>query len=535
VRFPISCRKGVLALPPSRLLLCAFTILLLLAALGCGSSSAPAVPYVSAVVATPNPLVAQYSVRQFHPGFTVWVEFGTDTNYGRQTSVISDAVNVTGGSMVNVLVAGMKAETTYHMRAHIDGPGGSFVDQDHTFTTGAIPSNLALPQFTVTRPTANIAGGAAPAPGVEVLSLVNTPTGGVQGVSTDLDGNVIWYCTGEAIPLKPLPNGHFMFMRGNALEEVDLACNSIRRVTKDQVDQSLQAHGYDWPPLDAFHHDMLALPNGHWIGLAQVTKSVTATSGTLDVQGDVLVDIDPTGDVAWAWSSFDPCTPTHPTCLDINRAIFGLPDWTHSNALVYTQDGNLLLSMRGQSWILKIDYANGAGTGNILWRLGNAGDFAIASGDPSQWFYGQHYPKVLSVNGSKSTLSVFDNGNFRIDSSNVACGSSTTAPPCYTRALILQIDEATKIASESWEYRPGFFSYWGGAVTALDNGNVEFDMSEPYNSFDSTGPFNSLQSLIMEVTQTSSPEVVWEMNVTGEHAYRGFRIPSLYPGVTWQK
>jgi hypothetical protein len=26
---------------------------------------------------------------------------------------------------------------------------------------------------------------------------------------------------------------------------------------------------------------------------------------------------------------------------------------------------------------------------------------------------------------------------------------------------------------------------------------------------------------------------VWQMNITGQLAYRGFRIPSLYPGVVW--
>ena len=64
---------------------------------------------------------------------------------------------------------------------------------------------------------------------------------------------------------------------------------------------------------------------------------------------------------------------------------------------------------------------------------------------------------------------------------------------------------------------------------------MEFDSSEPYNQFDSTGPFNPLESLITEVTQKSTPEVLWQMTVTGENAYRGFRIPSLYPGITWQK
>jgi arylsulfate sulfotransferase len=507
-----------------QLVCCSVIGILLAVCTGCATSSFT--PFGTSVTPTAHPLVAQYGITHFHQGFTAWVEFGTDTHYGRQTSVVSETVDTAGSVHMNILVAGMLQETTYHMRAHVDSPSGPWVDEDHTFTTGTIPSSSPLPQFTVTRPTsqANAISG-----GVEVLSLVNTPTAGLQGVATDLDGNVIWYCPGEAIPLKPMDNGHFIFMRGNALEEVDLTCQSIRRVSLDQLNASLQAHGYSWPPLDALHHDMLVLPNGHWIGLAQITKSVTANGyGTIDVAGDVVLDIDPTGDVVWAWSSFD-----H---LDINRHIFGLPDWTHSNALVYTADGNLLLSMRGQCWILKLDYANGKGSGNILWRLGNQGDFAITDGDPGQWFYAQHNPSILTVNGLVSTLSVFDNGNFRMDSSGVTCGYSSSAPPCYTRAAIFQIDESTtpRTAKVQWQYLPGFFSLWGGSVTVLRNGNVEFDSSQPSNVSDSTGLFNPVVSLITEVTRTS-PEIVWQMTVTGEYAYRGFRIPSLYPGVTWQK
>ena len=114
------------------------------------------------------------------------------------------------------------------MRAHVDSPTGSWVDQDHTFTTGVIDSSVVLPQMTVTRPTSP---AGAQSGGVEMLSLVNTGTTGLQGIVTDLDGNVIWYCGGEAIPLKPMDNGHFLFMRGNGLEEVDLACNTVRLVT----------------------------------------------------------------------------------------------------------------------------------------------------------------------------------------------------------------------------------------------------------------------------------------------------------------
>jgi arylsulfate sulfotransferase len=503
----------------SRGALCSSAVILLtLVSLGCGAGNST--PPVATVTPTANPLVAQYNINHFHPGLTAWVEFGTTTTYGRQTSVMTDSVSVPGGQRLKILVAGMLPQTTYHMRAHVDWVGGSWVDQDQMFTTGAIPAAQPIPQFQATRPTSTFAT-VSPSGGVELLSLVNGPTGALQGVATDLQGNVIWYCPGEAIPLKPLPNGDYFFMRGYGLEEVDLACNRVRYVSLAQMNQSLQAHGYSLPPVTSLHHDMLALPNGHWIALGQITESVTPDgSSAQDVQGDVLLDVDPTGNVVWAWSAFD-----H---LDINRALFGLPDWTHSNALVYTADSNLLLSMRNQSWILKIDYENGAGSGNILWRLGEDGDFTLLGGDPSQWFYAQHYPSILNVNGSQATMAIYDDGDLRIASDGTPC--EPPVPPvtnCYTRATIFQIDESTMLASLQWAYSPGFFSFYGGSIDVLSNGDVEFNSSAAF------GFTNS--SEVIEVTQTDSPQVVWQMVVTGAEAYRGFRIPSLYPGVTWQQ
>ncbi|MGA8344055.1 MAG: aryl-sulfate sulfotransferase [Candidatus Sulfotelmatobacter sp.] len=445
---------------------------------------------------------------------------------------MTDSVTVPGGQVLNILVAGMLPQTTYHMRAHVTWLGGSWVDQDQTFTTGTLlgtqmptaSSSAQFPGISVTLPTP----GLTPSPGVELLSL----TSAVQAVAVDLQGNVIWYCPGNAEPVKPTQNGHFIIVRPTDLQEVDLACNVIRDVSYTRVNQSLQANGYDFtipPPLglnggNPFHHDVLVLPNGDWIGRCEIAKSFTdlpGYPGTTQVVGDAVVDIDPNGNVVWAWSSFD-----H---LDVNRyPYFGLPDWTHSNALVYTADGNLLVSMRNQSWILKLDYANGTGSGNVLWRLGEDGDFTLSSGDSSDWFYGQHYSNVLSVNGSQTTLAVYDDGNARVASNGSSCPPAPPAPTCYSRATIFQIDESTNLASLQWQDLPGFFSFWGGSIDVLSNGDVEFD---------STAPSNFAGSQIMEVTQTDSPQVVWQMNITGEGvgAYRGYRIPSLYPGVTWQQ
>lgn len=448
---------------------------------------------------------------------TAWVEFGTDTSYGRQTSVTTASGATEFGENISILVAGMKPQTTYHMRAHVTTLSGLWVDDDHTFTTGELPTSLAPPGIAVILPTPNL----SPSPGVELLSLV--PPAGSQMLSslvTDLQGNIIWYYPQRGSPVKFMQNGHFILNLFLDLREVDLAGNTIRDVSISQVNQSLQKNGYSFT-IGSFSHDVLTLPNGHWITIGQISKDFTdlpGYPGTTSVLGDSIIDIDPKGNVAWGWSAFD--------YLDINRHLQGLPDWTHSNALVYTPDGNLLISMRHQSWILDIDYENGTGSGAVLWKLGEDGDFTLSGGESSQWFYGQHYPNLLTTDGRQMTLAVYDDGNFRIDSGGIACGSSTSAPACYSRAVIFQIDQSTNTANPSWVYSPGYYSFWGGSIGMLSNGDIEFDSSEPF-------PATPVASQITEVTQTSNPQVVWQMTITGENAYRGDRIPSLYPGITW--
>jgi len=221
----------------------------------------------------------------------------------------------------------------------------------------------------------------------------------------------------------------------------------------------------------------------------------------------------------------------------VNRHLNGLPDWTHSNAVVYSpEDGNLLLSMRHQSWVLKIDCNNGSGTGNILWKLGYQGDFALSPiDDPSLWFSFQHFPSIISQTGPQTTLAIWDNGNARVmDTSGTLChnGAAPGTPnACYSRAVIFQVDESTRVASIEWQDLPGNLSIFGGNINQLGNGNVEFDMNAP-----GCPPGANVASEVQEVTQSSSPQIVWKMDISPVpvYAYRAYRVPSLYPGVMWK-
>jgi hypothetical protein len=65
---------------------------------------------------------------------------------------MTNSVTAPVGQALNILVAGMKPQTTYHMRAHVDWAGGSWVDQDQTFTTGALPTSPQAPALSVVAP-----------------------------------------------------------------------------------------------------------------------------------------------------------------------------------------------------------------------------------------------------------------------------------------------------------------------------------------------------------------------------------------------
>lgn len=494
--------------------LCSCSMLcLIVCTAGCGNQSSP----VSKVSPTANPQVALYSVSTGEAA-NVLVQFGLDSNYGLTTWTQPSPA----GGVANLFVAGMKANTPYHMRAVVQfSDGTQFVDTDHLFTTGPVDPKQA-PTITATTST-----GTTPQSGVELLDLVS---GNSRPTITDLSGNVLW--TYDAVPngtvpnpAKLLPNGHFLinFSEGtldgvnSVIQEVDLTGKMIWQMTAADLNTSLAVATCAGCNITVVgtHHDFVLLPNGHLIVIAATQKDVSGTT----VTGDVIIDLDPNHKPVWLWNEFD-----H---LDVNRRPMGFPDWTHTNAVLYSPgDGNLIVSVRHQNWLVKVDYANGKGAGDILWRLGYQGDFALVGGtDPTDWFYAQHGPSFATSNTTgQFSLILFDNGDDRVFPPGVSCGTSG-APPCpYSTVSLLQMDEAAKTATLAFYPTAPTYSFFGGNAAVLKNGNVEFCEA-------AGGPGTA--GVIYEVTQDSSAQKVWQMQVTGQYVYRGQRLPSLYPGVQW--
>lgn len=482
---------------------------------GTSSSRAHTVLPVGVVLSTDNPQVAKYSFTS-PVDASVTIEFGLDTGYGLRTW----SLRTPPGGQVDVLVAGMRAFTTYHLRAIVELPDGvTHLDADHTFTTGGLPPDQ-IPSMTVTR-----SSSLTPQPGVQLLDLLRT-----RPVVTDLDGNIIWFYEGTPNLLQPLgflPNGNFLVIERSpsAVREVDLAGNTVRVVNAADLDQALIEKGME--PISIFHHDAIMLPNNHLLLATYHFRTFTDLVGfegqAIDVRGDGLVELDENLEVVWVWSSFD-----H---LDINRHPRGFPDrrgtfdWTHNNAITYSRaDRNLLISPRNQHWVLKIDYQDGFGSGNILWRLGVDGDFTLLNGGLADWQYGQHYPIIVYDQMGLFRVAIFDNGiNRATDESGTPC-EDDPATPCFSRVVIFELDELMMTARVVWDDKHPFFSSFLGSIQVLENGNVL------YNAGAVNGATNAI---IREVTQTELSEVVWEINVAGYRSYRGFRLPSLYPGVQW--
>lgn len=491
------------------------------------------------VTPTNNPQVALYTMTLPFPG-EMKVQFGPTKSYGLETWNRSTDTN---NSQVSVFVAGMKASSTYHMAARVELSNGvQKSDVDHTFKTGALPASMRLNVTTTTTP------GMKPQPGIEFTN----PLPGLAAI--DLEGNIIWtYPEVDANVdsldgAKLLPNGDILLVMAplsNAplagpipndtvveIREINLAGDTVKEISIADLNAELstatcaECGGLT---LGTFHHDVTPLPNGHWLVLSNMLRTLSPTTNPpltskppQPVLGDVILDLDENLQPVWVWNEFNHLEP--------NRHPWNFPDWTHTNAILYSPDDhNIIVSIRHQNWVLKVNYDDGQGNGDILWRMGEGGTLSLVGGTyPVDWQYAQHGPAFFSTNTSGVfSLGVMDNGDDRYYTPGGKCGpNNQLSQAClYSTIPIYRIDEHAQTATLVFhQILPGnLYSNFGGNVRWLANGDVEYDLC-------GLAPFDSL---VREVTMEANPKTVWSMSLTGQYFYRAFRVPSLYPGVRW--
>src|SRR5262249_330779 len=160
-------------------------------------------------------------------------------------------------------------------------------------------------------------------------------------------------------------------------------------------------------------------------------------------------------------------------------------------------------SLRSQDWVIKIDYGNGEGKGDVIWRLGKDGDFRFDSTDPYPWFSHQHDPEFDTGDGR--TLTLLDNGNTRRE----------LDPNANSRGQVIRLYERARVATLLLNVDLGLYSFALGSAQTLPDGNIHFN-----NGF---LPDVSAQSLEVD----PSGKLVYGLSTAGPE-YRTFRMRDLY-------
>jgi hypothetical protein len=351
--------------------------------------------------------------------------------------------------------------------------------------------------------------------------------------ATDLAGNLVWYYEPLAVDggagnlTRPLEGGTMLaildneLLKGQVLREIDLAGNVVRETSAGRVSWLLALRGED--PITSIHHEAIRLANGHTLVFGSVERILTDVQGPgpVNVYGEMVIDLDENFQVAWTWNAFKKLDPARMAILGEVCASEGggcpplfknstANDWLHANSINYLPgDGSLILSLRHQDWVIKIDYRNGEGSGDVLWRLGEAGDFAIVdpNNDPWPWFSHQHDARMWP----DGSLVLFDNGNTRVEGPNPVPGNS--------RGQVYRLNEQTMTATLVENFNLGGYSFALGSAELLLNGNYHF------NSGILDGPPNPKAWSIEVSRLTNRPIAIFESQGA---SYRSFRLQGLY-------
>jgi arylsulfate sulfotransferase len=267
----------------------------------------------------------------------------------------------------------------------------------------------------------------------------------------DNQGKVRWYLDlteykDFCLPMERASNGNLVFAVGNSICEMTMLGELANKITLP---------GYN------FHHDIIELPDGHFVGAVDKEGSqIVKSTELIDSVEDHMVEVDrETGAVVTEWD--------FRKILDVDRneQYNSTGDWFHQNSVWYSEkDDCFIVSGRIQGvakitrdnqlkWILAphLGWENsgydGSGFDTSPFLLtavkadGEAYDPQIQEGALSSfdfdWPWGQHAAMILP----DGDIFLYDNGAFR----NFSTGT-------YSRAVEYRVDEEDMTVQQVWEY-----------------------------------------------------------------------------------
>lgn len=449
------------------------------------------------------------------------------------------SVQLAAGDATELLLLGLEADRRFEIRAVATSGQRIWISDPEVFVTDPLPDGFPEVETSV-------APGESPDP-VEVLC-----TNGHRHASEfdkqwgtyfcfDRDGSPVWSLEHEdghaLLSVRATSDGGFAAVddSDSLLALYDRRCAPTREYVPLWFEGRTRFQ-HTWIDM----HEVIELTEGPWAGALAFLTGVgdTLPDGRF-LLGYGLIVFDPAAEeVRWDWMSHGVLGDGEPIdpALDYDRVspfLDEAADWLHGNALVHGLDADggqfFWMSLRHQDWLIKIDVE----TDEVVWRLGAEGDFELVDDldaadpeplSPALWMSHQHSPEIVSRDGARYELVLFDNGNLRRDD---AGAWDWDAEP-YSRVAGFALDEATLRATPTFALGasdpadPGFFfSQIRGDADLLPGGDRLLYLAG-----------NELSSFVAEVTYPGGEER-WRAELPGQgYSYRVAWFPSLYD-TTW--
>lgn len=393
------------------------------------------------------------------------------------------------GTSHTITLVVMRPETTYSVFAvaYVDGEMTTTSDELE-FTTGAIPDDIPPFEVVLHRPDLYQPGTTFYAPITQPSEYDSPPY-----IGLDMQGTVVWYydygdfeAAGVARFVQQLPDGNLLLTAPNTMRVITPGGETLEEVTASEVGGG------------NFHHEGIRLPNGRFMTLVQDNRHVFVPeldeTTMVCLTGDTILELDTDGEITWEWSTFDHLEGWRfPTELSLSK-LRHCYDWTHANALFWIEEDNsVLLSLRHQNWLIKIDRDTGA----IDWIFGDEGYFELTNFDLEMgrdWFYSQHAPEFFLDEG---LLILYDNGNDRPGDE-----------PRSSRGVTYLLDETGEglFATQTWQFETDYYTPFLGDANRLENGNVLLCAGGK--------TLVSLPAQIIELSAEMPATRVWELNTS---------------------
>ncbi len=379
-----------------------------------------------------------------------------------------------------VLVVGLHPRSSYRLDAVSVTAAGEELR--------AAPRTVDTPDLTFVEPVTELSvlDEERMEPGWTLINLmVDEMTAPSVTLMLDARGEIVWYHDlGEdlgfgGIQASWVDGGHVLIggtvPPGQHAVEVDLA-GEVRWRGPEQPAEITDD--------GVMHHTLEKLASGHYVML------VYETHGGILV--DVIEELDADGQVVWRWVADEHIPEAAEQHIHGNRA------------QIDEEAGLAYLNARDLDTLFCIDRASG----DVLWRLGAGGDFAIEPADAEDpWFRYAHAPTVTP----DDRVLLYDNGHWEERPAS--------------RVMEYQLDRESMTARVIWEY-PGaiadddWYTWIFGDADRLDHGNTLIDAGSLVSWDD--------QSRLFEVTEDG--EMVWELYLSSETggeaaAYMAQRVP----------